>query len=54
MTVKLRELHPGRGAAFTEYPTCKGGDLPDHTHPTEHEIFDVLSGALTFRHCRAR
>jgi len=49
MTVKLGELHPGRGAAFTEYTTRKGEEPPDHTHPTEDEIFYVLSGELTFR-----
>jgi len=49
MTVKLGELHPGRGAAVTEYTTRKGEEPPDHTHPTEDEIFYVLSGALTFR-----
>ncbi len=49
MTVKLGELHAGRGAAFTEYTTRKGEKPPDHTHPTEDEIFYVLSGALTFR-----
>src|SRR3954451_22099430 len=50
-TLKAGELHPGRGASFTEYTTRKGEEPPDHTHPTEDEIFYVLSGALTFR-CR--
>lgn len=50
MTVKIGELHPGRGAAFTEYTTRKGEEPPDHTHPTEDEIFYVLGGELTF-HC---
>jgi len=50
MTVKLGELHAGRGAAFTEYTTRNGEKPPDHTHPTEDEIFYVLSGELTF-HC---
>ena len=49
-TVKAGELHPGRGAAFTEYTTRKGEEPPDHTHPTEDEIFYVLMGELTF-HC---
>ena len=48
-TVKAGELSPGRGAAFTEYTTVKGEEPPDHTHPTEDEIFYVLSGDLTFR-----
>jgi len=48
-TLKAGELNPGRGAAFTEYTTRKGEEPPDHTHPTEDEIFYVLSGELTFR-----
>jgi quercetin dioxygenase-like cupin family protein len=48
-TVKAGELRPGRGASFTEYTTRKGEEPPDHTHPTEDEIFYVLSGDLTFR-----
>ena len=48
-TVKAGELHPGRGAAFIEYTTRKGEEPPDHTHPTEDEIFYVLKGELTFR-----
>ena len=34
---------------FTEYTTRKGEEPPDHTHPTEDEIFYVLQGELTFR-----
>lgn len=49
-TVKAGELRPGRGAAFIEYTTQKGEEPPDHTHPTEDEIFYVLKGELTF-HC---
>lgn len=48
-TVKAGEVHPGRGAAFTEYTTRAGEEPPDHTHPTEDEIFYVLTGELTFR-----
>jgi quercetin dioxygenase-like cupin family protein len=48
-TVKAGELHPGRGAAFIEYTTRKGEEPPDHSHPTEDEIFYVLNGELTFR-----
>lgn len=48
-TVKAGELNPGRGAAFVEYTTRKGEEPPDHTHPTEDEIFYVLKGELTFR-----
>jgi len=48
-TVKSGELNPGRGAAFTEYTTRKGEEPPDHTHPTEDEIFYVIEGELTFR-----
>jgi quercetin dioxygenase-like cupin family protein len=47
--VKAGELQPGRGAAFTEYTTRKGEEPPDHTHPTEDEIFYVLAGEMTFR-----
>jgi quercetin dioxygenase-like cupin family protein len=42
-------LHPGRGAAFTEYTTRQGEEPSDHTHPAEDEIFYVLKGELTFR-----
>jgi quercetin dioxygenase-like cupin family protein len=49
-TVKAGERQPGRGAAFTEYVTRKGEEPPDHTHPTEDEVFYVLSGDVTF-HC---
>ncbi|MDB5059172.1 MAG: Cupin 2, conserved barrel domain protein [Chloroflexi bacterium] len=48
-TVKAGEMTPGRGAAFTEYTTRQGEEPPDHTHPTEDELFYVLAGALTFR-----
>lgn len=48
-TVKAGELRPGRGAAVIEYTTRKGEEPPDHTHPTEDEIFYVLEGELTFR-----
>jgi quercetin dioxygenase-like cupin family protein len=48
-TIKAGELHPGRGAAFTEYTTQKGEEPPEHTHSTEDEIFYVLQGELTFR-----
>lgn len=48
-TVKAGELHPGRGASFTEYTTRQGEEPPDHTHATEDEIFYVLQGELTFR-----
>lgn len=47
-TVKAGELHPGRGATFTEYTTRKGEEPPNHTHPTEDELFYVLDGDLTF------
>jgi quercetin dioxygenase-like cupin family protein len=49
-TVKAGELHPGRGATLTEYTTRKGEEPPQHTHPSEDEMFYVLSGKLTF-HC---
>lgn len=42
--MKAGELHPGRGAAFTEYTTRKGEEPPDHIRPTEDEIFYVLNG----------
>jgi quercetin dioxygenase-like cupin family protein len=47
-TVKAGELHPGRGATFTEYTSRRGEEPPEHTHPTEDEIFYVLRGELTF------
>jgi quercetin dioxygenase-like cupin family protein len=49
-TVKVGELHPGRGAAFMEYTTRKGEEPPDHTHATEDEMFYVLDGDVSF-HC---
>jgi quercetin dioxygenase-like cupin family protein len=48
-TIKAGELQPGRGAAIIEYMTQKGEEPPDHTHPSEDEIFYVLQGELTFR-----
>ena len=48
-TVKAGELRHGRGLAVTEYVTRKGEEPPEHTHPTEDEIFYVLEGDLTFR-----
>ena len=47
--VKAGELNPGRGATFTEYTTRKGEEPPDHTHPTEDEMFYILEGEVTFR-----
>jgi quercetin dioxygenase-like cupin family protein len=48
-TVKAGEIPKGSGAAFLEYVTRKGEEPPDHTHPTEDEMFYVLEGAVTFR-----
>ena len=48
-TVKAGELGRGRRVAVIEYTTRPGEEPPDHTHPTEDEIFYVLQGALTFR-----
>ena len=48
-TIKAGELNPGRGAAIFEYTTKKGEEPPDHTHPTEDEVFYVLKGELRFR-----
>jgi quercetin dioxygenase-like cupin family protein len=48
-TVKAGEVQPGSGAAFIEYVTRQGEEPPDHTHPTEDEMFYVLEGAITFR-----
>lgn len=48
-TVKAGELRPGRGATFMAFATQKGDEPPDHTHPTEDEMFYVLEGQLTFR-----
>ena len=49
-TVKASEVQTGSGLAMVEYTTRQGEEPPDHTHPTEDEIFYVLDGALTF-HC---
>jgi quercetin dioxygenase-like cupin family protein len=49
-TVKVGELGQGRHVAVLEYTTRRGEEPPEHTHPTEDEIFYVLQGALTF-HC---
>jgi quercetin dioxygenase-like cupin family protein len=46
--VKLGERGQGRRLAMLEYLTDQD-EWPGHTHPTEDEIFYVLSGALTFR-----
>lgn len=48
-TVKAGELGRGRRLAVMEYTTRRSEEPPDHTHPTEDEIFYVLQGALTFR-----
>ncbi len=48
--VKASEVAAGSGAAVLEYTTVKGEEPPDHTHPTEDEMFYVLEGAITF-HC---
>lgn len=48
-TVKASEAQTGSGVAVLEYITQQGEEPPDHTHPTEDELFYVLEGALTFR-----
>lgn len=48
-TVKAGEHHTTNGAAFIEYTTKMGEEPPDHTHPTEDEMFYVLEGDLTFK-----
>jgi quercetin dioxygenase-like cupin family protein len=48
-TVKVSEIQTGSGVAVLEYVTQQGEEPPDHTHPTEDEIFYVLAGAITFR-----
>lgn len=48
-TVKAGEIPSSSGAAIVEYVTRKGEEPPDHTHPTEDEIFYVLDGAISFR-----
>ena len=47
--VKAGEVAEGSGSAILEYVTRKGEEPPDHTHPTEDEMFYVLEGAITFR-----
>jgi quercetin dioxygenase-like cupin family protein len=48
-TIKAGELGPGRRLAVMEVITRRGEEPPEHTHPTEDEIFYVLQGKLTFR-----
>ena len=48
-TVKASEVRAGSGAAFIEYATKQGEEPPNHTHPTEDEMFYVLEGAITFQ-----
>jgi quercetin dioxygenase-like cupin family protein len=48
-TVKAGELGRGRRVAVVEYTTRAGEEPPDHTHPTEDELFYVVRGTLTFR-----
>ena len=48
-TVKVGELGQGRRLTFVEYDTRAGEEPPDHTHPTEDEVFYVLQGAVSFR-----
>lgn len=48
-TVKAGELGQGRRVAVMEYTTRRGEEPPEHTHPTEDEIFYVLQGVLTFQ-----
>lgn len=47
--VKVRELASGNGVAILEYTSGAGEEPPDHTHPTEDEIFYLAEGAVTFR-----
>ncbi len=47
-TVKAGERDTTNGAAVLEYRTRRGEEPPNHTHPTEDEMFYVLEGALTF------
>jgi quercetin dioxygenase-like cupin family protein len=47
--VKSGEKREGSGAAVLEYTTKKGEEPPDHTHPTEDEMFYVLEGEISFR-----
>ncbi|MFN8492521.1 MAG: cupin domain-containing protein [Caldilineaceae bacterium] len=50
---KASEVQTGSGVAVLEYSTQQGEEPPDHTHPTEDEIFYVLEGAVTF-HCAGK
>jgi quercetin dioxygenase-like cupin family protein len=47
--VKTGETGPGPRMAVVEYTTRRGEEPPEHTHPTEDELFYVLRGAVTFR-----
>src|SRR5260370_34787932 len=46
-TIKAGGLGQGRQLAIIEYTTRRGEEPPDHTHPTEDEIFYGPHGALT-------
>ena len=47
--IKAGELSSGSGAAVLEYTTRPGEEPDDHVHPSEDEMFYVLSGRITFR-----
>ena len=42
-------LGSGSGSGVLEYVTRKGEEPSDHTHPTEDEMFYVVSGEISFR-----
>jgi quercetin dioxygenase-like cupin family protein len=46
--IKLGERGSGRGLAVVTYTTVAGEEPPEHTHPTEDEVFYVISGRVTF------
>lgn len=47
--VKAGERGPGRRLAFVDFTTRRGEEPGPHVHPTEDEIFYIVSGAVTFR-----
>jgi quercetin dioxygenase-like cupin family protein len=46
--IKLGECAHGRGIAIVQYTARSGEEPPEHVHPTEDEVFYVVSGQLTF------
>ncbi|KGA16161.1 hypothetical protein GM51_13200 [freshwater metagenome] len=46
--IKLGECTHGRGLAIVQFTARSGEEPLAHVHPTEDEVFYVISGRLTF------